>query len=157
MFKLEEEPISIGDVYYHKRKTMYSDSQDIATDLIRRRKLRVDALYTAKGVNGKPDKTLVATTDLNTNQPYQPLLQKNFRKTYSQLNLTAGESFLYSGQTNRLGGFMTALYSAMTKADNRNLDRLEKAYPEYVKTYRSRWSFDDIRDKVEKGAKLHHH
>ena len=52
---------------------------------------------------------------------------------------------------------MTALYDAMTKADNRNLDRLEKAYPEYVKTYRSKWSFDDIRDKVEKGARLHFH
>jgi len=150
MFKLEEEPIAICDVYYSKRKTMYSDS-------LKRRKLRVDALYTAKGVNGKPDKTLVATTDLHNNQPYQPLLQKNFRKTYSQLNLTAGESFLYSGQTNRLGGYMTALYRAMTKADNGHLDRLEKAYPDYVKTYRSEWSFDDIRDKVEKGAKLHHH
>ena len=150
MFKLEEEPITVGDIYYSKRKTSYSD-------IFQRRKLRVDALYTAKGLNGKPDKTLVATTDLETNQPYQPLLQKNFRKTYKQLSLTAGESFLYSGQTKRLGGYMTALYDAMTKADNRNLDRLEKAYPEYVKTYRSKWSFDDIRDKVEKGARLHFH
>ena len=68
--------LKVGEVYFHRRKQMYKNAI--------RRKLRIDALYTTKGINGKTDKSIVACTDLNSNQPYQPLLAKNFLKKYAR-------------------------------------------------------------------------
>ena len=131
--------LKVGEVYFHRRKQMYKNAI--------RRKLRIDALYTTKGINGKPDKSIVACTDLNSNQPYQPLLAKNFLKKYEGIKLTKGEAFIYNGQTDSLSGFYQSLYKTISKADNSNRKKLYKAFPDEVAIFSS-WSFDDIADKV---------
>jgi len=138
--------VCIGDVYYHLKKSSGT-----------RRRLRVDAVYNAKGLKGKPDKTIVACTDMATRQPYTPIMVKNFLKNYKSLELTKGESFIYSGQVGRLGGFMSHLYKAISMSDSSNRRKLEKAFPEEVAIFNSNWSFDDIQDKVKTGARLHQH
>jgi len=131
--------LKVGEVYFHRRKQMYKNAI--------RRKLRIDALYTTKGINGKPDKSIVACTDLNSNQPYQPLLAKNFLKKYEGIRLTKGEAFIYNGQIGALSGFFQSLYKTISKADSGNRSKLFKAFPDEVAIWSS-WSFDDIADKV---------
>ena len=144
----EAKDIKVGDVYYHLKKGMYKNAI--------RRKLRVDALYIAKGLKGKPDKPVVACTDIHTKQPYQPLQVKNFLNNYKEIRLTKGEAFIYNGQIGNLSGFFRLLYKTISKADGRNRTKLFKAFPDEVAIFSS-WSFDDIADKVNLyGANSHY-
>jgi len=51
-------------------------------------------------------------------------------------NITDGERDLIYWQYQKLGGFKTALWSAIEKADNQNMDLLAKGFPEQVEAYR---------------------
>ena len=139
--------VQVGDIYYHRRKEMYKNAI--------RRKLRVDALYIAKGLKGKPDKSIVACTDMATKQPYTPIMVKNFLNNYEPLRLTKGEAFIYNGQINALSGFYQSLYKTISKADNGNRKKLFKAFPDEVAIFNS-WSIDAIRDKISWGASSHY-
>jgi len=139
--------VQVGDIYYHRRKEMYKNAI--------RRKLRVDALYIAKGLKGKPDKSIVACTDVATKQPYTPIMVKNFLNNYEPLRLTKGEAFIYNGQINALSGFYQSLYKTISKADITNRKKLFKAFPDEVAIF-SNWSFDDIADKVNLGVNSHY-
>ena len=139
----EAKDVQVGDIYYHRRKEMYKNAI--------RRKLRVDALYTAKGLKGKPDKSIVACTDVATKQPYTPIMVKNFLNNYEPLRLTKGEAFIYNGQIGALSGFFQSLYKTISKADSGNRSKLFKAFPDEVAIWSS-WSFDDIAEKVNQGA-----
>lgn len=50
-------------------------------------------------------------------------------------NLTYGEQQLIDWQYHRLGGFDSALWSLITRADSTNLARLHRAYPHHVDAY----------------------
>jgi len=51
-------------------------------------------------------------------------------------NLNMGERHLVDWQYGGLGGFFTALWDAIRRADGGNLDRLGKGFPEDVEAYR---------------------
>ncbi len=146
MFKLEDvnlKEISVGDIYYHCKKGFGSP----------RRRLRVDALYTSKGFKGKPDKSLVACTDMATCQPYTPIMVRSFRTNYKKLELTKGERFVYEGGKGTLGGFAQSLYSTIVRADSSNRRKLQKAFPEEVAILNGDgWDSDNIQRKVNMGA-----
>ena len=144
MFKLEDvnlKEISVGDIYYHCKKGFGNP----------RRRLRVDALYTSKGFKGKPDKNLVACTDMATCQPYTPIMVRSFRTNYKKLELTKGEKFIYEGGKGTLGGFHQSLYLAISRADNGNRNKLAKSFPDEVEIFKN-WDSDKIQEKVNAGA-----
>lgn len=65
----------------------------------------------------------------------------------------AGERSLYRRQYDNLGGFETALWDALERADSTNLDALAKGFPEHVAAlvaYRHQPGYwDALRAKVE--------
>lgn len=67
--------------------------------------------------------------------------------------LTQGEVDLYYWQYNKLGGFMTKIFDAMSVADNTNLKKLSKAYPEQVAAYRRYCNengyWNNIKDRMQ--------
>lgn len=51
--------------------------------------------------------------------------------------LNQGELDLYFWQYNKLGGFMTGIFNAMTMSDNINLNKLSMGFPEQVQAYKN--------------------
>ena len=54
----------------------------------------------------------------------------------------AGEQSLYNRNCGIQGGFETALWDALERADSTNLDALAKGFPEHVTAYR-RYASED--------------
>ncbi len=65
----------------------------------------------------------------------------------------AGERSLYRSHYDSLGGFETALWDALERADSTNLDALAKGFPEHVAALRNfrhqPGYWDALRAKVE--------
>lgn len=66
--------------------------------------------------------------------------------------LTVGEQSLYEWQFRTTGGFFSALWDAISRADSQNLYHLEKAYPSHVEAYNkfrgeSGW-WEDLLERV---------
>ena len=58
---------------------------------------------------------------------------KTLHTFYMTQPLSKGEKFIWEWQYRRLGGFDSLIAQALAKADNSNLKRLKKAFPEYTK------------------------
>ena len=65
----------------------------------------------------------------------------------------AGERSLYRSHYDSLGGFETALWDALERADSTNLDALAKGFPEHVAALRNYYHvagyWDVLRAKIE--------
>jgi hypothetical protein len=95
-----------------------------------------------------PDGNLYAGTDADgefvwtTDRNAAAHFSEEYCKQHPYLNweaaddITEGEHSLYRWQHDTLGGFESALWDALQRADKGNLARLEAGYPEHVAALR---------------------
>ena len=82
-----------------------------------------------------------------------PQCLHHFEPTSTPPAITEGERSLYRHHYDSLGGFETALWDALERADSTNLDALAKGFPEHVAALRNfrhqHGYWDALRAKVE--------
>jgi len=66
-----------------------------------------------------------------------PQCLHHFEPTPTPPAITEGEQSLYRHHYDSLGGFETALWDALERADSTNLDALAKGFPEHVAALRN--------------------
>lgn len=69
------------------------------------------------------------------------------------MSLNDGERALVEWQYRMAGGFTTSLFELMSQADNSNLNRLSRAFPEHVAAFRDyaherNW-WTDLRNRLD--------
>ncbi len=86
-------------------------------------------------------------TRLSLEQTFEIQQQRKIRDILNSAEWSAGEKAVVKWQFRLHGHFLTALWVAITKADETNLRKLERGFPDEVEGYRA-WTRGDLAKRL---------